>query len=78
MLFQKGKVKNESRKWMSKDVVETVDCIQQSATTSLQSSCKKQYTDRVLDANQMCIEVGFERTVTRLYFTVLVKPPKWQ
>ncbi len=63
---------------MSKDVVETVDGIQQSATTSLQLSCKKQYTDRVLDANQICIEVGFERTVTRLYFTVLVKLPKWQ
>ncbi len=33
-LFQKGKVRNESRKRVSDDVVETVDDIQQSATSS--------------------------------------------
>ncbi len=59
MLFQKSKVKNESRKWVFEDVVETVDVIQQCTTASLQSSCKNQYIDRVVDTNQMCIEVGF-------------------
>ncbi len=54
-LVHKGKIKNESRKWVSDDVVEIVGDIQQSAAASLQSSCKKQYTDRVVDTNQMCI-----------------------
>ncbi len=39
-LFQKGKVKNECRKQVSDDVVETVDGIQQSAAASVQLSCK--------------------------------------
>ncbi len=53
-------MKNESRKWMSEDVVETVDDIQHSAAASLQLCCKKQSTDQVVDTNQMCIRVGFE------------------
>ncbi len=63
-LYQKGKMKNESRKWVSDDVVETVDCIQQSAAASLQLSHKEQSTDQVVDSNKMCIEVGFKMTVT--------------
>ncbi len=39
-LFQKGKVKNECRKEVSDDVVETVNGIQQSAAASVQLSCK--------------------------------------
>ncbi len=64
MLFQKGKVKAKCRKWVSKDVLEAVDIIQQSATASLQSSCKKQSKDHVVYTNQMCIEVGFVMAAT--------------
>ncbi len=63
MLHKKSKVKSGSQKWVSDSVVEIVDSIQQFATASLQSACKK-YTDQVVDSNQMCIEVRFERAVS--------------
>ncbi len=49
---------------MSDDVVNNVDGTQQPATASLQSVCKKQHINQNVDANQMCIEVGFERAVS--------------
>ncbi len=45
-LHQKSKLKYDSRKWVSDDVVEAVGNIQQSAAASLQFSCKKS-TDQV-------------------------------
>ncbi len=54
---------SESQKQVSDDVVEIVDSIQQSSTASLQSARKK-YTGQVVDVNQMCIEVGFERVIS--------------
>ncbi len=63
-LYQKGKVKSEARKWVSDDVVDIVDGTQQSATATLQSIRKKQHTDQNVKANQMCVEVGFERAVS--------------
>ncbi len=54
MLFQKGKMKNESRKWVSEDVVETVDGIQQSAAASCQLSYKKQSTEQLVDVMPSC------------------------
>ncbi len=44
-LYKKGKMKNESRKWVSENVVETVDGIQHSAAASIQLSTKSQSTD---------------------------------
>ncbi len=63
-LYQKGKVKSEARKWVSDDVVDIGDGTQQSTTASLLSVCKRQHTDKIVDTNQMCIEVGFERAVS--------------
>ncbi len=63
-LYQKDNVKSETQKRVSDDVVEIVDGIQQSITASLQSVCKKQHTDKIVDTNQMHIEVRFERVVS--------------
>ncbi len=62
-LHKKGKVKSENCKWVSDDVVDNVDCTHKSATASLQTVHKKQHIKQNVDANQMCIEVGFERAV---------------
>ncbi len=62
-LHEKGKVKNESRKRVSEDVVDNVDCTQKTAIAALQTVRKKQLLNQNIDANQMCIEAGFERAV---------------
>ncbi len=62
-LHEKGKVKIESRKRVSEDVVNSVDCTQKTATAALQTVRKKQNINQNTDANQMCIEAGFERAV---------------
>ncbi len=63
-LHKKSKVKSETCKRMSDDVVNNVDGTQESATASLQSVRKKQHRNQIVDANQMCIEFGFERAVS--------------
>ncbi len=63
-LHKKSKVKSETCKRMSDDVVNYVDGTQESATASLQSVHKKQHINQIVDANQTCIEVEFERAVS--------------
>ena len=62
-LHKKGKVKSEHRKRVSEDFVNNVDCTQKTAKASLQTVCKTQHINQNVDANQMCIEMGFERAV---------------
>ncbi len=53
MLFWKGKVKAESKEWVSEDIVELVEVIQYSAAASLQLFWKKQSKNQVVYTNQM-------------------------
>ncbi len=63
-LHKKSKLKSETCKWVSDNIVNNVVGPQQYATESLQSFCKKQLFNQIIDANQMCFEVGFERAVS--------------